>query len=93
MKAWHEDDAFWEAFGPIMFTEELRAAAPADVDAILELVDLPPAHRYWIWDAASVGMHWSWRDEDIRSPASTGRRPTWQKHRSGLAKRGCPARF
>ena len=42
MKAWHEDDAFWEAFGPIMFTEELRAAAPADVDAILELVDLPP---------------------------------------------------
>jgi len=41
MKAWHEDDAFWEAFGPLMFTEKLWAAAPADVDAILELVDLP----------------------------------------------------
>jgi cyclopropane fatty-acyl-phospholipid synthase-like methyltransferase len=41
MTAWHEDDAFWEAFGPLMFTEELRAAAPADIDAILALVDLP----------------------------------------------------
>jgi len=41
MRAWHEDDAFWEAFGPVMFTEKLRAAAPADVDAIVELVDLP----------------------------------------------------
>jgi len=42
MKAWHEDDAFWEALGPLMFTEKLWAAAPAEIDAILELVTLPP---------------------------------------------------
>ena len=42
MTAWHEDDAFWEAFAPLMFTEEHRAATPAVVDAILALVVLPP---------------------------------------------------
>ena len=41
MKAWHEDDTFWEAYAPLMFTEEHWAAAPADVDAILGLVSLP----------------------------------------------------
>lgn len=42
MKAWHEDDAFWEAFAPMMFTEERWAAAPDEVDAILRLVNLTP---------------------------------------------------
>jgi len=56
MKAWHEDDAFWEAFGPLMFREELWAAAPAEVDAIVELVDLPP--RSAVLDlGCGVGRH------------------------------------
>ena len=41
MKAWHEDDTFWEAYAPLMFSQEHWAAAPADVDAILGLVSLP----------------------------------------------------
>ena len=41
MKAWREDDAFWHTLAPIVFTEERWAAAPAEMDVILELVNFP----------------------------------------------------
>ncbi|MBN1246086.1 MAG: class I SAM-dependent methyltransferase [Anaerolineae bacterium] len=43
MAVWHEDDAFWEAFGPVMFTEDRWRAAPTEVEAILDLLRLPPS--------------------------------------------------
>lgn len=43
MAVWHEDDAFWEAFGPVMFTEDRWRAAPVEVEAIVNLLDLAPS--------------------------------------------------
>ncbi|MCD6285453.1 MAG: hypothetical protein J7M39_06025, partial [Anaerolineae bacterium] len=45
MKAWREDDAFWHTLAPIVFTEERWAAAPAEVDVILEPVNFPSERR------------------------------------------------
>ena len=42
MGEWFEDDAFWENFGPFMFSEERVKAARAEVDALLTLMDLAP---------------------------------------------------
>lgn len=43
MAVWHEDDAFWEAFGPLMFTEEAWRAAPDEVEALIDLLVLVPS--------------------------------------------------
>ncbi len=39
---WHDDNAFWEAFAPFMFTEQKIAATPIEVDHIIKLLDLNP---------------------------------------------------
>jgi SAM-dependent methyltransferase len=41
MANWHEDDSFWSTFFPAMFSPKKWASAPADVDAILALLELP----------------------------------------------------
>lgn len=40
--SWHEEDNFWEAFGPFMFDEGRLAATPAEVDQVLNMLDLRP---------------------------------------------------
>jgi SAM-dependent methyltransferase len=42
VNAWHESDDFWETFAPVMFTQERWAAAPAEVDQVLRLLDTDP---------------------------------------------------
>jgi len=37
-RPWHEDDAFWETWGPMMFSERRLSNTPADVDSILSLL-------------------------------------------------------
>jgi SAM-dependent methyltransferase len=56
MGQWFEDDSFWEAFGPVMFSEERITAARAEVDALIALMDLPPGAQ--ILDLpCGVGRH------------------------------------
>ncbi len=42
MKAWHEQDEFWEDFGPIMFGSERFEAATEQVDQVLALAGVEP---------------------------------------------------
>jgi SAM-dependent methyltransferase len=42
MKKWYDDDAFWEAWGPIMFSRERWEGAPEEVDNLIDLVDIEP---------------------------------------------------
>jgi SAM-dependent methyltransferase len=42
MKTWHEDDEFWETMAPTMFGAASWDVAPAEIDQILELLDLEP---------------------------------------------------
>jgi len=37
-KPWHEDDSFWETFGPVMFTSERWAVVPSEVDQVITLL-------------------------------------------------------
>ena len=41
MTDWHDDDKFWEDTAPVLFNEERRKQAPADVEQILGLIKLP----------------------------------------------------
>ena len=53
---WHEDDSFWEAAAPAMFTERRWAIAPAEVEAVLALVHASPGMR--VLDlCCGVGRH------------------------------------
>lgn len=42
VKAWHEDDRFWERTAPFQFTERRWAAAPEEVEKVLALLKLEP---------------------------------------------------
>ena len=42
MKPWHEQDEFWEAFGPTLFSERHWSTAPVEVDGIISLLRLQP---------------------------------------------------
>jgi SAM-dependent methyltransferase len=41
--AWHEDDAFWETFGPYMFSDDRLKLASSEVDSLIALLKLEPA--------------------------------------------------
>ena len=40
-KPWHDDDEFWKAVEPVLFTRSHMENAPAEVDSVLELLGLP----------------------------------------------------
>ena len=42
-KPWHEDDLFWETWGPFMFNEQRLANAVGEVEAIVSLMGIKPA--------------------------------------------------
>jgi len=42
---WHENDLFWETFGPEMFNTEKLESASTEVDQIIELLSLQPGAR------------------------------------------------
>jgi len=42
MKAWHDDDGFWNTWAPVMFTRERFDNAPAETDQILKLLKVRP---------------------------------------------------
>ncbi len=55
-KPWHEDDTFWETWGPIMFSGRALASAVAQVEKIIPLLDVKPSAR--ILDlGCGVGRH------------------------------------
>ncbi|MBU1693079.1 MAG: class I SAM-dependent methyltransferase [Verrucomicrobia bacterium] len=42
MKTWHDDDSFWKAWAPLLFTRARLENAPAEVDRILALLKVNP---------------------------------------------------
>lgn len=42
---WFENDAFWEAMAPALFTKERWAQTEEEVDAVLAILELPPGAR------------------------------------------------
>jgi len=38
VKPWHEDDSFWEAWGPLMFTPKRIADAVEEIDKVIKLL-------------------------------------------------------
>jgi SAM-dependent methyltransferase len=55
-KPWHEDDAFWSIWGPIIFSERRKADAVGQVDRIISLTGiLPKAHILDL--CCGVGRH------------------------------------
>jgi SAM-dependent methyltransferase len=42
MTPWHDDDQFWQTAAPAIFPQRMWARVPADVDAFLALLNLPP---------------------------------------------------
>jgi SAM-dependent methyltransferase len=41
-KPWHEDDLFWETWGPLMFTPEKIAVAKDEMEKVIALTELKP---------------------------------------------------
>lgn len=39
---WYENERFWEAMSSVLFHPERLAGTPAEVDALMALVDLRP---------------------------------------------------
>ena len=55
-KPWHEDDFFWETWGPIMFTQKRLEEAVTHVEQIIPLLGIKPPMR--ILDlGCGVGRH------------------------------------
>ena len=53
---WYDDDTFWEKQIPFMFGEEKFIAAPGEVSALIELLEIEPEHK--ILDlSCGVGRH------------------------------------
>jgi 2-polyprenyl-3-methyl-5-hydroxy-6-metoxy-1,4-benzoquinol methylase len=42
---WHEEDEFWDSFGQVMFDEQRRALAPAEVQRLIGLLGLRPGQH------------------------------------------------
>jgi SAM-dependent methyltransferase len=42
MTIWHDDDSFWVSFAPFMFHGERLSGTAAEIDLLLQLVDLAP---------------------------------------------------
>ena len=55
-KPWHEDDAFWETWGPIMFSQQRLADATSEVDKIIQLLAITPG-AYILDLCCGVGRH------------------------------------
>jgi len=55
-RPWHEDDTFWETWGPVMFSQQRLADSPAEVEKIVSLLGLRPGAR--VLDlCCGVGRH------------------------------------
>jgi len=53
---WHEDDAFWETVGPVLFTARRWEETPREVEAMVSLLGLSPDAR--VLDlCCGVGRH------------------------------------
>jgi SAM-dependent methyltransferase len=53
---WHDQDRFWETFGPLIFTSKVIEAAPQDVEHAIVMLKLGPGAR--ICDlCCGVGRH------------------------------------
>jgi len=56
IKPWHEDDSFWETWGPLMFTSQRIANAADEVDKVINLLKIEPEAR--ILDlGCGIGRH------------------------------------
>jgi len=55
-RPWHEQDAFWDAFGPAIFDRQRRALAPEETEHLIQLLELQPGQA--ICDlCCGVGRH------------------------------------
>jgi SAM-dependent methyltransferase len=53
---WYNDDRFWNAIAPFLFTDERRGAAADEVEAIVKLLEITPGFR--VLDlCCGVGRH------------------------------------
>lgn len=56
VKPWYEDDAFWRAVAPFLFSERRRADAPAQVENVISLLGISPGAK--VLDlCCGVGRH------------------------------------
>jgi SAM-dependent methyltransferase len=56
VRPWHEEDAFWETAGPVLFTARRWEDAPSEVGAMVTLLGLSPGAR--VLDlCCGVGRH------------------------------------
>lgn len=44
-RIWHDDDRFWTAWQPVMFTQQRVDSAPGEVDQVLKLLKVKPGAR------------------------------------------------
>jgi SAM-dependent methyltransferase len=55
-KPWHEDDSFWETWGPWLFTQQRIANAKDEVDRVIKLIKIEP--KAYILDlCCGIGRH------------------------------------
>ena len=55
-RPWHEDDTFWETWGPVMFTDQRLADAVEQVENVISLLGIKPgAHVLDL--GCGVGRH------------------------------------
>jgi SAM-dependent methyltransferase len=55
-KPWHEDDSFWQTWGPLMFTPKRIADAVDEIDKVIKLLDIQPGSN--ILDlCCGIGRH------------------------------------
>jgi SAM-dependent methyltransferase len=56
IKPWHEDDSFWETWGPQMFTPQKIADAVEEIDKVIKLLNIQPGSN--ILDlCCGIGRH------------------------------------
>ena len=56
VKSWHEDDGFWETWGPVMFGTRRITDAAGEMDKVINLLKIPPeAHVLDL--CCGVGRH------------------------------------
>ncbi len=55
-KPWHEDDFFWETWGPLMFTQERIASTKDEVDEIVKLTKAEPG-AHFLDLCCGIGRH------------------------------------
>ncbi|MGE5194755.1 MAG: SAM-dependent methyltransferase [Deltaproteobacteria bacterium] len=90
---WHDDDRFWTAIAPFLFTDERCGAAANEVEAIVRLLEIEPGSR--ILDlCCGVGRHSLELAGRGFSVTAVDRTAAYlEKARTGAREKGLPIEF